>query len=312
VIKCSLRRIDSLYLNNQNSIKAGKTLKKTINYYFQLTKPTIMLLVILTGATALFLEGSMISHPFRFLLVLAALYLTGGSANALNQYFERNIDSKMSRTAKRRPLPQNQIGATKALVFSISIGVAGVLIFGIFFNWYSAFLSLATILFYSLIYTLLLKPNTSQNIVIGGAAGAMAPVGAWVAATGSMDIAPWVLFLIIFFWTPPHFWALALFYKDDYKAAGLPMMPVIKGNDSTLNQILVYTWVLVVISFAVLISDQISIVYGLIAAVLGILFLRKSYQARRLKTESQYKGLFGYSIVYLFVLFIVIMVDGLI
>ncbi|MEJ2053394.1 MAG: heme o synthase [Calditrichaceae bacterium] len=287
------------------------TMFKHAKHYFDLTKPTIMLLVVLTGATSLILEGSMLSKPFGFLLILFALYLTGGSANALNQYFEREIDGKMSRTSKRRPLPQHQIDSVKALIFSISIGVAGILIFGIFFNWYSAILSLATILFYSLFYTLLLKPNTSQNIVIGGAAGAMAPVGAWVAATGSMALAPWVLFLIVFFWTPPHFWALALFYKEDYVKAQLPMMPVIQGDKSTLRQILVYSWILVASSFAVFVSYKISIIYGLSALILGIIFLVKSYQAQKEMTESRYRGLFGYSIIYLLILFGVIMVDGI-
>jgi len=283
-----------------------------IRHFIDLTKPTIMLLVIITGAAALILEGSMLASPFDFLLILFALYLTGGSANALNQYFERDIDSRMSRTAKRRPLPQRKIGSINALVFSISIGLIGVLIFGFFFNWYSAILSLATILFYSLFYTLLLKPNTPQNIVIGGAAGAMAPVGAWVAATGSMDLAPWVLFLIVFFWTPPHFWALALFYKDDYKRAQLPMMPLVSGDKSTLNQILVYSWILVASSFAIFVSYKISFVYGIIALILGVIFLIKSYQAKREMTDSRYRGLFGYSIICLLILFTVIIIDGII
>jgi protoheme IX farnesyltransferase len=283
-----------------------------IKHFINLTKPTIMLLVIITGAASLILEGSMLSRPVHFVLVLFALYLTGGSANALNQYFERDIDSKMSRTAKRRPLPQHQISSVYALIFSISIGVIGVLIFGFFFNWYSAILSLATILFYSLFYTLLLKPNTPQNIVIGGAAGAMAPVGAWVAATGNMALAPWVLFMIVFFWTPPHFWALALFYKDDYKKAKLPMMPVVSGDKSTLNQIFIYSWILVASSFAIFVSYKISVVYGIIALILGAIFMIKSYQAKKEMTESRYRGLFGYSILYLMILFTVIIIDGII
>lgn len=283
-----------------------------IKHYINLTKPTIMLLVIITGAASLILEGSMLTRPFHFLLILFTLYLTGGSANALNQYFERDINSKMSRTARRRPLPQHQINSINALIFSISIGIMGVLIFGFFFNWYSAILSLATILFYSLFYTLLLKPNTPQNIVIGGAAGAMAPVGAWVAATGNMDLAPWVLFLIVFFWTPPHFWALALFYKDDYKKAQLPMMPVVSSDKSTLRQILVYSWILVASSFAIFVSYKISFVYGLIALVLGLIFLKKSYQAKKEMTEIRYRSFFGYSIIYLLILFAVIIIDGIV
>ncbi len=285
---------------------------KKIYDYFSLTKPSIMLLVVVTGATALVLEGSLLSEPVKFLLVILALYLTGGSANALNQYFERETDALMKRTSKRRPLPQNKISPLMALIFSVSIGLIGVAIFIVFFNWLSALLAFGTLLFYSLLYTLFLKPNTSQNIVVGGAAGAMAPVGAWVAASGTMDITPWILFLIIFLWTPPHFWALALFYQDDYIAAKLPMLPVVKGVDSTLTQIIFYTWLLVGVSLAMLISGKIGIIYTAVALLTGVQFLRKSYQARQFKTIKTFRSLFGYSITYLFVLFIAVIVDGII
>jgi heme o synthase len=282
-----------------------------IKSFFALTKPTIMVLVVVTGATALVLEGSLLSHPFKFVLALIAIYLTGGCANALNQYFEREIDAKMKRTAGRRPLPQHRIGKIPALIFSISIGISGLLIFGFFFNWYSSLLSLSTILFYSLFYTLYLKPNTSQNIVIGGAAGSMAPVGAWVAASGHMAVEPWILFLIIFLWTPPHFWALALVYKDDYRVANLPMMPVVKGDDSTFKQIIIYSWLLVLSSFFMMMNPDIGPLYLLAAIFLGYLFLIKSRKASKIRSESEIRGLFGYSIIYLFSLFIVIVIDGI-
>lgn len=287
-------------------------MKSKISAYFQLTKPTIMLLVLVTGATALVMEGSLLRHPAEFALVLVALYLTGGAANALNQYFEREIDAKMIRTSGRRPLPRNKIPSKNALIFSIFIAVTGILIFGIFFNWFSAVLSLVTILFYSLFYTLFLKPNTPQNIVIGGAAGAMAPVGAWVAATGSMSIDPWILFLIIFFWTPPHFWALALVYKDDYRVAELPMMPVVNGDTQTFRWIVIYSWVLVAVSLTLYFSKAAGLLYAIVAIVLGLLFVKKSIDAKRSRSENLIKGLFGYSIVYLFGLFIAIIVDGII
>ncbi len=283
-----------------------------IKLYFQLTKPTIMLLVIITAATALVLEGTFISQPFNFLLVLFAIYLTGGSANALNQCFEREIDAKMTRTSKRRPLPQQKLRPIPAFIFSVSIGIAGFLILGIFFNWYSALLSLATLLFYSLFYTLLLKPNTPQNIVIGGAAGSMAPVGAWVAASGQMALDPWILFLIIFLWTPPHFWALALLYKDDYRLARLPMMPVVKGDDSTYRQMYIYSLLMVAISFIMIINHNIGILYLIASILLGILFVYKTLQVKSNRTEKNIRGLFGYSILYLFGLFFVMVVDGII
>ena len=285
---------------------------KKLNAYLTLTKPTIMLLVVITGSTAIILEGSLLDSPLKFLLLVLAIYLTGGSANALNQCFEREIDAKMVRTAKRRPLPMHEIGIKSAVFFSISIGVIGLMIFGLVFNWYSALLSLSTILFYSLFYTLYLKPNTAQNIVIGGAAGSMAPVGAWVAAAGEMAVEPWILFLIIFLWTPPHFWALALVYKDDYRIANLPMMPVVKGDNSTFRQIIIYSWLLVGSSLLILLNEKIGILYLISAILLAIFFMTKIYRANRIRTEKEIKGLFGYSIIYLFSLFVVIVADGLV
>ena len=287
-------------------------MQNKIKSYIALTKPTIMLLVVITGSTALVLEGSLLHDPLKFLLVILAIYLTGGSANALNQCFEREVDAKMKRTSGRRPLPLNKISIISAFVFSITIGIAGLLIFGLFFNWYSALLSLSTILFYSLFYTLYLKPNTSQNIVIGGAAGSMAPVGAWVAASGQMAVDPWILFLIIFLWTPPHFWALALVYKDDYRVANLPMMPVVKGDNSTFKQIIVYAWLLVGSSLFMLVNNHLGILYLVAALVLGMMFLSKTFKANRIRSVKEIKGLFGYSIIYLFLLFAVIVADGMI
>ncbi len=286
-------------------MKRARTL---IRNYLQLTKPTIMLLVLFTGATALVLEGSLISHPGSFGLVLLGLFLTGGSANALNQFFEREIDARMARTKDRRPLPLGKIGVRQALWFSIVIGLLGIALFAYFFNWLTALLALGTILFYSLFYTLWLKPNTAQNIVIGGAAGAMAPVGAWAAATGSMALAPWFLFLIVFLWTPPHFWSLALFCKEDYVKAELPMLPVVKGDSSTLNQILFYTFLVVAVSFGLFLTGS-GILYLVAAALLGGWFIRKALSARRERTDSASRRLFGFSIVYLFALFFAVMVD---
>lgn len=282
-----------------------------LGYYIQLTKPTIMLLVLFTGATALVMEGSFLHEPGKFLLVLLGLYLTGGSANALNQYFERDIDAKMERTARRRPLPLHYLGPKQALTFAITIGLVGVLLFGYFFNWLTAFMSLATLLFYALFYTLILKPHTWHNIVIGGAAGAMAPVGAWAAATGQTAVAPWLLFLIIFLWTPPHFWALALYCKEDYIKARLPMLPVVKGDDATFRQILIYTYALILVSLAVFAVGA-GWFYLAIALLLGGYLLKKAIVARRLKTVPAMRGLFGFSIVYLFGLFLALIADILV
>lgn len=283
----------------------------SINNYIQLTKPTIMLLVVFTGSAALVVEGSFLAEPLKFLLVIVGLYMTGGCANALNQYLERDLDAKMERTKNRRPLPSGRLSPTRALIFSVSIGIGGVILFAYFFNWLTALLSLGTILFYSLFYTLWLKPNTTQNIVIGGIAGAMAPIGAWTAATNSMSVIPWLLFLIIFLWTPPHFWALALFSKKDYKLVGLPMMPVVKGGDSTRLQILVYTIILVISSLGLLFFGA-GWIYGATAVVLGALFTRRAFQLYIGKTDKLARQLFGQSLLYLFGMFSAIMVDALI
>lgn len=279
--------------------------------YIQLTKPTIMFLVVFTGAVSLIIEGSLLGKPIYFVLVLVGLYLSGGSANALNQYFEREIDSKMSRTNKRRPLPQKQISEKPALLFSIGIGIAGVLLFLVFFNLLTAILSLFTILFYSLFYTLYLKPRTSQNIVIGGIAGAMGPVGAWSAATGSIDIVPCIMFLIIFIWTPPHFWSLALFCKDDYVKAKLPMMPVVKGDDHTYKQIMYYTITLFLVSMSLLFFGA-GWFYLVVSLFLGIVYLKKTIHVSKIRTEKALRGLFGFSLLYLFGLFTAIIIDSVV
>jgi protoheme IX farnesyltransferase len=215
----------------------------------------------------------------------------------------------MERTKNRRPLPLGRISATNAFIFSILIGMIGVLMFGFIFNWLTALLSLATILFYSLFYTLYLKPNTKSNIVVGGIAGAMAPVGAWTAATGEFALAPWILFLIIFLWTPPHFWALAAFRTDDYKKSGLPMLPVVKGIDFTMKQILIYSIILVAVTLSLYLVYT-SWIYLVVALGAGYMLLRKSYRAKVEQSEKQFRGLFGYSILYLFALFFTIIIES--
>ena len=285
------------------------SLTLVVRAYIQLTKPTIMLLVLITGATALVIEGSFLSRPFDFLLVMLGLYLTGGCANALNQYFEREVDARMKRTAKRRPLPQGIISPVSALIFSVSIGLVGVATFWYFFNALTALLSLGTILFYSLFYTLYLKPNTYQNIVIGGAAGAMAPVGAWTAATGDMALMPWSIFLIVFLWTPPHFWALALFCKDDYREVGYPMLPVLKGDRATHNQILAYSVALVAVSFLPIAAGA-GWLYAVAAGLLGGVFILRAWRARKSCEISDVKRLFGFSIIYLFAICAALMIDN--
>ncbi len=284
-------------------------MKSKLHNYIDLTKPRVMVLVVLSGITALFLEGSAVSRPLDALLITLGVYLAGGSANALNQYFEREIDARMSRTRKRRPLPLGNIKPRNALIFAMAIGGISIVIFSFAYNWLSALLVLGTILFYGFFYTLWLKPNTDQNIVIGGAAGAMAPLISWAAATGSLAIAPAILFLIVLIWTPPHFWALALYFKDDYKKVGLPMLPIVRGEKSALNQIFFYTIALFAVSLALL-AVSAGPIYAIAAILLGGLFVKKAYQARQQKTRKLQWALFGYSIVYLFGLFFAMIIDS--
>ncbi len=285
-------------------------MRPRLSDYISLTKPTILLLVVLTGATALVIEKSLLSNPLDFALVILGLLLTGGSANAFNQYFEKDIDSIMERTRRKRSLPLGKLSPKEAFAFALSLGILGTLLFAVFFNLFSAVLALVTILFYSLFYTLYLKPRTHQNIVIGGAAGSMAPVIAWAAATGSLNFTPWILFMIIFFWTPPHFWALAMCVKKDYEKAKIPMLPVVKGDKETARQILVYTLWMVAFSLALLLVKA-GLVYLLLALILNGIFVYKAYRTWRQVTVKEAWGLFGYSIVYLLILFSGIMVDSI-
>jgi protoheme IX farnesyltransferase len=286
-------------------------LAETVGSYLLLTKPTIMLLVVLSGAVALFIEGSLLSSPVKCGAILLAVYLTGGCANSLNQFFERDIDSKMARTQKRRPLPQGKIQPSNALVFIIAIGFIGILIFGFMFNWLSAMLSLGTILFYGFFYTLWLKPNTPQNIVIGGAAGAMAPIGVWAGITGEITLEPVLVFLIVFLWTPPHFWALALYCKDDYVKAELPMMPVVKGERETLKQMFIYTILTVLASLWLAVIHH-GWIYDAASVILGAMFVKRNWETLQNYSEQSAKKLFFFSITYLFGLFAALILDRIV
>jgi protoheme IX farnesyltransferase len=285
-------------------------LTRSISNYLKLMKPSIMLLVLVTGAASLVLQGLFVERPADFFLVLLGLLLTGGSANAFNMYFERDIDSMMKRTGGKRPLPQGLIAPASALVFAIAIGVIGVGIFALFFNMLSAALALGTIVFYAFFYTLFLKPRTRYNIVIGGAAGSMAPVIAWAAASGSVTVTPIILFAIVFLWTPPHFWSLALYIRDDYETVGYPMMPVAAGDSHTRQLILLYTLIVVLFSFLLHVTGA-GIIYGLMALAAGAVFVNRAATLYRLKSDITARAMFGYSIIYLFVVFAGAMIDAL-
>ncbi len=280
--------------------------------YLELTKPRISLLFAITGLAALVIEGSLSLGTWTPWILVLAIFFVGGSANSFNQYFERDIDAKMERTAKKRPLPLQKISPLAALCFSVGIGVVGLILLFYGGGGLATLLGLFTILFYSFYYTLWLKPRTPYNIVIGGAAGAMGPLIAWAAATGTVGWEPFLMFLIIFAWTPPHFWALALTHKEDYKKVSLPMLPLVKGDEETRKQIFYYSLALVPISLSLFLSHALSLWYVLCALGLGILFVWFSFRLYSEKTLLWARRLFGYSIAYLMLLFLVIIVDGLV
>jgi len=279
--------------------------------YIELTKPRIVALVIVTAVAGLVVEGSLLRDPVKFGLVLLAITLTAGSANAFNQYFERDLDAVMTRTRAKRPLPLHRVPPAAALGFAIGIGALATALLWLVANPLSAWLAIGTIVFYGFFYTLWLKPRTVHNIVIGGAAGAMGPVIAWAAATGGLALAPVLMFLVIFLWTPPHFWALALCIQDDYRLVKIPMLPIVKGEAETFRQIEAYTFALVALTLVMPFVDAGGLVLGVISLLLGGIFVAKAIWARRSGSIRAARDVFGYSIVYLFVIFLGMIADAI-
>lgn len=279
--------------------------------YLLLTKPRIMLLVVLSGAAALVWEGTLLEQPGRLLLVLAALFLTGGSANGINHYLERDRDAMMRRTRGTRPLPMGWIRPAEALIFSIAIGMGGVVVLGLWFNWLAAGLALFTILFYSLLYTLVLKPSTPHNTLLGGIAGAMVPVGAWAAASGRIALEPWSLFALIFFWSAPHFWLLAVGRREEYIRSGLPMLPVVRSARVTLLYITLFQLLMFAASLTPLLlgCGTIYLVLALLGSVALLLQLRRLW---RDPSRPVYRAMFHFSIIYLCALLAAVIADRLI
>jgi protoheme IX farnesyltransferase len=291
---------------DQNAIAVGPRISEAdVGDYLALLKPRVMSLVIFTALIGLLIAPGHF-HPVLAITSLLCIAVGAGASGALNMALEGDIDSLMSRTANR-PIPRGRVTRQEALAFGITLSFFSVLTLGILVNWYAGALLAFTIFFYVVIYTLWLKRWTAQNIVIGGAAGALPPVVAWVAATGSIAPEPLLLFLIIFFWTPPHFWALALFRSDDYARAGVPMLPVVAGPDATRLQILLYTILLVAIAAAPWPLGYFDAVYGVVSLALGAGMLWFATEVFRKRERSQSlranRKLFAFSILYLFALF---------
>ncbi len=280
--------------------------------FWALTKPRVMSLVVFTALCGLLAAPGDINPILGFTAILC-IAVGAGASGALNQYYEADIDAKMARTAKR-PLPDGRMDRQAALHFGIGLAAFSVVIMGMAVNWLSGVILAFSIFFYAVVYTIWLKPNTPQNIVIGGAAGAFPPVIGWAAVTGDITLLPVVLFAIIFLWTPPHFWALALFMKSDYAAAGIPMLPNVAGQKATRNQIFFYSWPMAAAAIAPYALAQTSWIYGSVAAALNVVFLVLAYAVWR-NTAEQVDGmkpekrLFAFSILYLFLLFAVFAAD---
>jgi len=277
-----------------------------------LTKPRVMSLVVFTALCGLLAAPVMPPFALGFTAVLC-IALAAGACGALNQWYEADLDAHMKRTAKR-PLPAGRLDRATALHFGVGLGAFSVVLMGVATNWVAAVLLAVSILFYVIVYTMWLKPRTAQNIVIGGAAGAFPPLIGWVAATGQVAPLPLLLFAIIFLWTPPHFWALSLFVRSDYAAAGIPMLPVVAGVRNTRRQIFLYSLPMAAAAVAPWPLGLTGPVYGIAAAILsGIFVLLAARVLGNRATDpagmAPEKRLFGFSVFYLFALFAALVAD---
>ncbi|HEX8099727.1 MAG TPA: heme o synthase [Actinomycetota bacterium] len=279
--------------------------------YLSLTKPRIVLLLLVTTVPSMILAAGRLPSVWLIGATLVGGTALAGGANAINQYLERDIDRLMTRT-RQRALPSRAIEPWSALAFGMALAAAGFVWLAVAVNLLAALLALSGFAFYLLIYTSWLKPSSPQNIVIGGAAGAVPVLVGWAAVTGTVGLAAWVLFSIVFFWTPPHFWALALRYEDDYSAAGIPMLPVVAGNAETTKRILRYSAVLVLATLALYPLAHMGLLYLVAAAGLGAVFIVRALQLRAAQTMPFAVKLFRYSILYLTLLFGAVAVDVLV
>jgi protoheme IX farnesyltransferase len=300
---------------DNNSIELAPRISEAeVGDFIALLKPRVMSLVIFTALVGIVLAPGHV-HPVIALTSLICIAVGAGASGALNMWYDRDIDALMSRTASR-PIPQGRVSPEEALAFGMVLAFFSVVTLGILVNWYAAALLAFTIFFYVVIYTMWLKRSTAQNIVIGGAAGALPPVVGWVAATGSLSVAPLLLFLIIFLWTPPHFWALALYRTDDYARARVPMLPVVAGADATRLQILLYALTLVAVAVAAWLLGYFGPAYGLVAIVSGAGLLGFAFNVYReregVAAVRAARRLFGFSILYLFLLFATLLIEAMV
>ncbi|HAJ61902.1 MAG TPA: protoheme IX farnesyltransferase [Cyanobacteria bacterium UBA8543] len=285
---------------------------QVIQSYYQLTKPRIIPLLLITTAAGMWMASDGQVDALLLLVTLVGGTLAAASAQVLNCIYDRDIDYDMERT-RHRPIPSGKVQLRDALLFAIALASLSFTLLAVFANLLSALLAMSGIVFYMLIYTHLLKRHTPQNIVIGGAAGAIPALVGWAAVTGTLSWAAWLIFAIVFLWTPPHFWALALMIRDDYAKVGIPMLPVVAGEESTTRQIWIYTLLVVPASLLLIYPVGASgIVYGVIALLLGSIFIQKAWKLLQAPTDKQLaRSMFKYSILYMMLLCTGMVVDSL-
>ncbi|MFM1843764.1 MAG: cytochrome c oxidase folding protein [Cyanobacteriota bacterium] len=288
------------------------TIPAVLKSYYQLTKPRIIPLLLITTAASMWIASEGRVDLGQLMITLLGGTLAAASAQTLNCIYDQDIDYEMLRT-RARPIPSGRVQPRHALIFALGLGLLSFALFAAFVNVLSGCLALSGIVFYMLIYTHWLKRHTTQNIVIGGAAGSIPPLVGWAAVTGDLSWTPWLLFTLIFLWTPPHFWALALMIKDDYAQVNVPMLPVIAGEEKTVVQIWYYTLLVVPLSLLLVYPlHQLDWGYGAIAVLLGGQFLRKAWQLKQAPFDKDLaRSLFKFSILYLMLLCLTMVVDSL-
>ncbi|TMD02714.1 MAG: protoheme IX farnesyltransferase [Chloroflexi bacterium] len=288
-----------------------RALRAVARDYLSLTKPRIIVLLEVTAFAAMVMAARGWPGTWRVVVTLLGGALAAGGANTINMWFDRDIDRTMTRTCGR-PIASGRIGASPALGFGIGLGVAGFAELALFANLLAAVLATSALLFYVLVYTMYLKRSTMQNIVVGGAAGAVPPLVGWAAVTGRLDLTALLLFAVVFYWTPPHFWALALLIRGDYARAGVPMLPVVAGVRRTQRLIVLYSLVMVLVTVLPLLAGSFSWIYLGGAAVLDAVFVADALRVLRDPTPRAARRLFHYSLLYLALLFAVMAADRIV
>jgi protoheme IX farnesyltransferase len=292
-------------------LDAGRPLSATFSAYLRLTKPRVIELLLVTAVPPMFLAQQGVPPIGLIVAVVVGGAMAAGGANTINCWMERDRDHLMRRTVSR-PLPQGEIVPSRALAFGIVLNAIAFVLLASTANLLAAALTLSATLFYVFVYTMWLKPRTVQNIVIGGAAGAVPCLVGWAAVTGSLAAPAWLLFAVVFFWTPAHFWALAIKYRDDYAAAGIPMMPVVRGIEETTRQIAAYAMITVALTFAMTLTGDVGRFYAASVLVLGVVFVGRALALVMAPSPQAAIRFFGWSNVYLMLVFVAVAVDAVI